>query len=140
MTPYEFAQALAADSRLAALPHPVLPQLGDVVVDCEGTWVSVTSVNSETVAGSAACGIIEMADVTLVSAFECSITADDDGLTDPTKLAEVSAKMDVIGTALRDFAEEIVAAGFVEGNVNGTQYVNTGGLGIVTVTLTTPVP
>ena len=117
----------------------MLPQVGDIVADCEGTWVSVTNYEEHDVFNSPACGMVEMADLSIIGAFNCSVTSDQEGITDPALLAEVSATMDQIGTAITDFVKEYVKGTFVEGSFNGVQYVNNGGLGMVIVSFTAPI-
>ena len=146
MTPYEFAEALAAD--LATLPLPkfesgskVLAQVGDIIVDCEGTWVTINNVSEQLVDDrNRHCGSAEVADIQIASAFACAFTADDTGITDPDKLAEVSKQQSRISTILTEFAKAIAANSFPEGTLQGIQYGNTGGLAIVTVSFTASVP
>lgn len=146
MTPYEFAQALAAD--LDTLPLPkfesggkTLAQVGDVIVDCEGTWVTINNVSERLIDDrNRSCGSAEVADIQIASAFACAFTADDTGITDPVQLAKVSAEQSRISTVLTEYAKAIAAQSFPEGTFQGIQYGNTGGIAIVTVSFTASVP
>jgi hypothetical protein len=145
VTPYEFAQDIRDDLQppiWTNLPQPVLPQVGDIIVDCEGTWVSVINVDEQDVfeLGPGCEQMVEMADIQIIAAIECSMTGDDDGLTDPVLLADVSTRLDAVGVTLTKFARDLVKSGVAEDTFNGIQYQNTGNLGIVTVTLSAPVP
>lgn len=142
MTPYSFAQEMAEDLKALKLElGPVLPQLGDIVVDCAGIWVSVTNTSEQDlVDGAPHCGAADMADVQIVGAFECSITSDDEGLTDPELLADVSARLDVVGERLREYTDLRMENTYPDSTFSGIQFQNTGGLGMVVVSFTTPIP
>jgi hypothetical protein len=142
MTPYEFALDIADRIKPLGVPTPVMAQLGGIIIDCQGSWVTITNVSEqELVEGTASCGVVEMADIEIVAAFECSITSDDEGLTDPAKLAAVAAEQDVVGVALVDFVRDEIKKSFVDAQFGGIQFANnTGGLATVIVSATLPIP
>ena len=154
MTPLEFAQALADDLKSltppyvspgpippGSLPLPVYAQLGDIIVDCEGTTVSIMNkTEQEMVAGGSECGIIEMADIIVIAARECADVANDDGTTDHDAMATVAAGMDADGVVLEDWADKLMAESWWRLGRPTITYTIQGAIAFVTLAITLPIP
>lgn len=157
MTPLEFAEALAVDlSTFAALlpmpipagplPAPFHAQLGDIVVDCPGTTVTIQTVTDVDPTGGGGnrshCDTIEMANVIIIAARDCSFVANEDGTTDWDKQDLVSTQQDNDANALREHAEKWRAdAWYLPIGVPVTlTFTNTGNLAWVQITLQLPIP
>ena len=155
MTPLQFAQSLAGQlagvspfSSPFTLPfggtsHLLLPQgihaqLGNVVIDCAGTWVTIINTNERDLSG---CGTVEMADVNVVAALDCAFVAHEDGTTNWPAMDAVMGQLDVVTAELAEWARGLVEADRWAGAAfNGTAWTLEGGLAIVTIGMTLPVP
>jgi len=150
MTPLGFAQALAVDLAPpfptgGPLPDPFHAQLGDIIIDCPGTTVTIqttTNVDPTGGGGTGNCDMIEMASVIIIAARDCSFVANEDGTTDWSKQDTVSAQQDRDAEALREQCEKWRAdAWYLPLGVPVTlTYANTGALAWVQMTLQLPIP
>lgn len=141
MTPLEFARQLVKELDELAVPDPLHAQLGDVIVDCEGTIVSITNKTEQVLTeGAPQCGVIELADIVVVAARECSNVANDDGTTDWAKMDAVSASLDHDGAILEDWADGKMAEAFFRLGRPVITYTIQGGIAFVTLTMTLPIP
>jgi hypothetical protein len=138
MTPYEFAQDLRDDLDTLTVPKQVLAQVGDIIIDCQGTWVTVANTTrQDLIPGSPHCGQIDMGDIQIAAAFECSLTSDETGITDPDKLAKVSQEQSNIADTLTTYIGQVIGR---DGTFSGIQFQNNGNLGIVIATFSMPIP
>ena len=111
MTPLRFAQALAADLSTLPVPTPIHAQLGDVVVPCAGTYVSILNQTEVDLGNN--CDKIQMAEVVVVAARDCANVSYDDGTTNWDAQNAVSAQMDFDADLLLEQAEKWRADGVV---------------------------
>jgi len=146
MTPLGYAVSLAADLAPLPLPDDVHAQLGEVVIDCPGTYVTVlivTEIDPSTGGPPQGnCNVIQLATVSIAAARDCSFVAnEEDGTTDWTKQNTVSAQMDVDASILWDQADKWRADAFyIAPTPVATNFTQTGGLAIVVMALQLPVP
>lgn len=142
MTPLEFAEALKNElATLSSLPTPATAQLGNIVIPCAGTYVSVASTSQANILDVHCEQSVELADVQVAVAFDCAVTFDDDGVTDQSALSRASKQMDDAGVALTSWAVSHVKDGqWGNAQFNGTSFAIDGGLAVVTIGLTLPVP
>lgn len=141
MTPLEFAQALAADleaSYSSNLPAPYTAQLGDLVIDCPGTFVTLLSLTEQDLGNN--CGAVPMADVVVAAARDCAHVANEDGTTDHAKMAEVSQAMDHDAEILQEWGDkQWIDSWFRLGRPSIT-FIVQGGLSTVTMNVSLPIP
>ena len=71
MTPLTFAQDLAADLATRGAPQPAHGQLGEVVLDCAGTIVSILTQSEYDLGNN--CGAIDLVDVVASITRDCSL-------------------------------------------------------------------
>jgi len=140
MTPLEFVQKLAEELDALALPDPVHAQMGDVVVDCQGTTISVLNVTEQEVPFGGNCDVIQFADIVVIAARECSDVSNDDGTTDWDAQDAVSAAMDADGQILLDWADDKMSDAFFRLGRPALTFTIQGGIAFVTLTMNLPVP
>ena len=143
MTPLEFAKVLAKELDALLLPDPVHAQLGDIVVDCQGTTISVMNVSEQNASITSAggiCDVVEMADIIAIAARECADVSNDDGTTDHDAMDAVSATMDADGTILLDWADQKLAEAFFRLGRPTLIFTIQGAIAFVTLSVTLPIP
>lgn len=143
MSPLEFAEALVVDLRAQypSAPPPDLAQLGDLVVDCQGTFVTILSTSEQDIAGTASnCDPVEMCDVVAAIARDCANVAREDGTTDHVLMTQVSEQMDLDAVALRDWADKLYAASWFRLGHPTLTFIIQGGIATVTMNVTLPLP
>jgi len=148
VTPLQFAQALAADLATLPLPAPAHGQLGEIVVPCAGTYVSVVTTSrvdpttGASLGGFGNCDRIEMAVVSVVAARDCADVANQDGSTNWVQQDVVSTSMDVDGQILWDWSDKMLAdAWYTQPGVPTTvTYQILGALQMVVLGVQLPVP
>lgn len=141
MTPLEFAEQLAKELDALSLPDPVYAQLGDIIVDCQGTTVSVMNLaEQDLVPGAPDCGVVEFADIIVIAARECANVANEDGTTNHEAMASVSATMDADGAILLDWADIKMQEALMTLGRPTLTYSIQGGIAFVTLSITLPVP
>lgn len=138
MTPLQFAQRLARQFEATSLPKPVHAQLGELQVPCEGTYVTALTQSYYDPGGG--CGLMELTDLVIIAARDCSNVANDDGTTDWAKQDAVSAASDSDAAILREIVEAERAEAVYRTSTPTTAYLITGGLSMVTVLAQLPVP
>jgi hypothetical protein len=148
VTPLAFAEKVAEDLSALPLPAAFHGQLGDIVVPCAGTYVTVTGLVDidPTGAGIGAlstgnCGTITMADLQIIAARDCANVALDDGATNWTVMDGVSASLDADGDTLWNWADsERDLAWYKTPGGPSISYVIEGALSRVTLTVQLPLP
>lgn len=145
MSALDLAVDVATDLAALPLPEPVHAQLGDLVIDCAGTYVTVTTITEiDPTGGSGAgnCDMIVMGNVTVIVARDCSFVANDNGTTDWDKQNKVSVQLDADTAVLWDQTEKWRAdAWYLAPGLPPTMTMAiSGGLATVTLTLLLPVP
>lgn len=142
VTPLEKAQELLDDlSGFAAAECHDLPSLrytrmGPPVLACEALIVGVLNADPAELYGPLECNPSQLATYIFAAGLECSGVYDQSGADDPYKVAEVSAKMDAVGSLFWDWAAQYNAylskQWFVTWSINGD-------LGVITMQFTTGV-
>lgn len=147
MSALDLAVALATDlATVATLPAPFHAQLGDLVVDCAGTYVTVTNLTEVDPFGGLAVGTCEpipMGTAVVVCARDCSFVANEkDGTTDWAKQDAVSLASDGDALVLWEHDDKWRADAWylAPGAASTLTFTNTGGLAMVTLTTQLPVP
>jgi hypothetical protein len=116
MTPYEKAQQFleslegraAAQVPVVELPTIRYAQIGTPDMACASVIVGVTTINPDAAdEGPVVCDASQLATFLIVVCLECSWTADEEGINDPVLVADASARLDVIGQFLWDWANEL---------------------------------
>lgn len=140
MTPIEFANTLAADLATLPLPQPVYAQMGDIIVDCAGTTVSVMITTEQEMVAGGMCDVIEMADLIVIAARECADVSNDDGTTDHVAMDAVSAAMSADSVVLKDWADKMMALSWWRLGRPSITYMIQGGIAFATLSVTLPIP
>lgn len=142
MTPLQFADQLRDDLTTIAVPQPVYAQLGDIVVDCAATTVSVMSVTEQEVTGGLGgqCDVVEIGEVLVIAARECADVANDDGTTDHVAMDAVSAAMDADGALLLEWADKQMSESWFRLGRPALSYTITGAIAFVTLAVSLPIP
>ena len=145
MSPFEFAQALIEDLKARygqppdpQLPEPYLAQLGDLVIDCAGTFVTILSKSEQDLGGN--CGSVAMADVVAAISRDCANVALDDGTTDHDAMNTVSAGMDHDAEILQEWGDKLYAESWFRLTRPVITFIVQGGLATVTMNVTLPIP
>jgi hypothetical protein len=138
VTPLRFAQSVATLLGGRGLPQPVHAQLGNIEVPCEGTYVTVLTSTYQDLGGN--CGLIQMADLVIIAARDCSFTANEDGTTNWEQQDAVSAALDRDTNTILAWAEGARAEAVLRTSTPSASFQNTGGLALVTVLAQLPVP
>lgn len=145
MSPLEFAQALVDDLKARygqpptpQLPEPYLAQLGDLVIDCPGTFVTILSKSEQDLGGN--CGSVATADVVAAIARDCAHVANEDGTTDHAAMTAVSAGMDHDAEILQEWGDKLYAESWFRLGRPTITFVVQGGLAVVTMNVTLPIP
>lgn len=112
VTPLDRARALRdeliafATVRDHALPTPRYVQVGDIVRDCECLVVSVGNLTPDVNFDPVDCVALRSATFLVEIIRGCAVVYDDDGMTIPELLEEVSEQGAADGQLLDDFARE----------------------------------
>jgi hypothetical protein len=112
VTPLDRAKALRdefvlfAQGRSHSLPTTRYVQVGDVVRDCESVIVSVGNMVPDSGYDPVDCIAPRSATFLIDVIRSCAVVYDDDGLTVPSRLEEVSESAAEDGQLLYDFAAE----------------------------------
>jgi hypothetical protein len=122
------------------VPTPVHAQLGELVVPCAGTYVSILTQSEVPLDPDAKCGAILMADIVAVIARECANVANDDGTTNWVAQDAVSVMLDVDGDLLWDWAEKQRAVAWYRQGTPAIVYTVQGAIAMTTLTVPLPVP
>jgi hypothetical protein len=138
MTPLEFTRQIAKELETSLLPKPINAQVGEVIIPCPGTIVSILIVSEIDLGGN--CGSIPVGDVVISAAYDCSFTANDDGTTNWPKQDEVSALLDTAGDFLLAWADEARADAVYRGGMPSVTFLQIGGLAIATLSVSLPIP
>lgn len=138
MTPLEFTRDLAADLTTRGAPPESHAQLGEIIVPCAGTYVSI--VNQVQVDLGNNCAPIELVDVVAVLARDCANVSNDDGTTNWTAQDQVSAGLDADGAMLWDWGEKLLAAAWYRTGTPTLTYTILGGIAMVTLGIQLPLP
>jgi hypothetical protein len=97
-----------AASRAHALPTTQYVQVGDVVRDCESVIVSVTNLAPDPLYDPIDCVYPRSSTFLIDIVRSCAVAYDNQGMTIPTRLEEVSDLASRDGQLLYDFAAESV--------------------------------
>lgn len=142
MTPLSKAQQIlngveaTAAGMSVAMPRLRYAQLATQVVSVESVIVAATSMEPDAAYGPLECNASQLATFVVSWALDCSWVSNDDGTDDPTRVAEASARMDTVAEVLWEFASGLDAFLSKQWSI-GWAFI--GGLGIVTLQLTTGV-
>lgn len=140
MTPLGFAQTLVDDLATLPLPPEFHAQLGDLVIPCAGTYLSVMNLTESPIAADPVCGTVQMADITVVAAYDCANVSNDDGTTNWAAQDTVSAQMDLAGDVLWEWAAKQRADAWVPTSAPSITYAIGGGVAMTTMGVQLPVP
>ncbi len=138
MTPLTFAQDLAADLATRGAPQPAHGQLGEVVLDCAGTIVSILTQSEYDLGNN--CGAIDLVDVVASITRDCSFVANQDGTTDWAKQDQVSAALDLDATLLWDWGEKLRATAWLRTGTPTVLFTQMGGVASATLNIQLPLP
>jgi hypothetical protein len=112
------------------LPKLRYPQIGTPVIGCEAFTIGVIDVTPHEQYGPVECNASQLVTFSVNVSRTCSWVADDDGIDDPEKVAEVSATLSADSEVLWSFAQQYRAYLSKQWNVT---FLRTGGLGITTM-------
>lgn len=142
MTPFQKAQQLLEELETEALaafielPHMRYAQMGTPVIACDLATVACTTIAPDEASGPEKCNASQMATFLVVIARACAWTGNDDGTDDPAVVEEVSAviaqDIDLLWTVANNYTAFLSKRWSVAWEL-------TGGLAIVTMTITTGV-
>jgi hypothetical protein len=138
VTPLTFARSVATTLAARGLPNPAHGQLGPMVVPCEGTYVTVMTQTYQDLGGN--CGLIQMADLIIVAARDCSFVANEDGTTNWEAQDAVSANLDADTQKILAWAEAARADAVIRTSTPSASFQNDGAIAQVTVLAQLPVP
>ena len=140
MTPLRFAQSLATDLGYLGVPQPVHAQLGELIVPCAGTYVTILTQSEVQLDPNGVCGAIMLADVVVVIARDCAHVALDDGTTNWPVQDAVSAMLDADGDLLWEQAEKWRTLAWYRQGTQSITYTVLGALAMTTLTVSLPIP
>lgn len=112
-TPYDRAKALLAEfvefaeARSIDLPEVRYAQIGEIVRDCESVIVSVGNIAPDPLYDPLTCVAPRTSTFLVDIIRSCAIVYDNEGLTIPSSLEEVSERGAIDGQLLDDFAREV---------------------------------
>lgn len=112
-TPFDRAKALKdelvtfANSRQYGLPQRRYAQVGDIVRDCESVIVSVGSLNPDPFYEPVVCVSPRSATFFVEIIRDCAVAYDNEGITIPARLEEVSERGALDGELLYEFAQVV---------------------------------
>jgi hypothetical protein len=138
MTPLGFTEELAADLATRGAPQPAHGQLGEVVLACAGTIVSILTHTEIDLGGN--CGVIELVDVVATITRDCANVAYEDGTTNWAAQDRVSVLLDADATLLWEWGEKLRAAAWYRGQPPALVYSQLGGVANVTLSIQLPLP
>ena len=120
MTPLGFAQYLVDDlaASYSLLPRPGHAQLGDLVIDCAGTFITVLNLTEFDLGAN--CDAATLADLSVIAAHECANVSNDDGTTNWVVQDSVSRQMDLDSQMLWEWGEKHRADAVVNSGVPPT--------------------
>jgi hypothetical protein len=138
VTPLGFVHALVDDLSTLLLPEPVHGQLGEIIVPCAGTYVSI--LNQTEVELGANCDTVLLADVAVVAARDCANVSNDDGTTNWDAQDAVSLLLDRDGTVLWEWAEKQRADAWYRQGTPTITYMTLGAIAMTTLGVLLPIP
>jgi hypothetical protein len=150
VTPLEYARTdlLPAirdglDDANLVVPERQWSQVGvNVVVDCEAIIVSAGDVQLVPIdsRGGSSCGYFEQASYMFIVAYDCATVYDNDGLTIPAVMEDVSQTLELAGKVLGQIANDITASSIMTPNPWSIGYAMDGGIGVVTLQIQLTIP
>lgn len=120
------------------LPQPTTAQVGEIVIPCAGTYVTI--LNQTEIDQGRNCDAIPVGDTVITAAFDCANVANDDGSTNWEAQDVVSAQLDLAGDYLWSYVAELRADVVYRGNPPLLSYLQLGGLAMATITAQLPIP
>jgi hypothetical protein len=138
VSPLHFARDIALDLANHGLPEPIHAQVGDIIVPCAGTYVSV--LNTILVDLGNNCDAIEMAEVAVIAARDCANTANDDGTTNWAAQDAVSAAMDHDADVLWEWAMVARGEAVLRTGTPAITFSIQGAIAMTMMTVTLPIP